>query len=236
MINLKLTAAFAAGLFAASQSDAHAASLINGDFEDISGGYVGSRGTGIAKLGTPGHKNWDIYKTLNGWTSTGPGIEIQTAKTLGFIDAQSGGHYVELDSKGNSGMAQQIALDAGKYALSFYYSPRKNDATTNGIRYSVQGQGNVELLMKEITGPSADDGISVGKWSLITSMFIVGENDGPVTLSFLAIGESDSYGGLLDNIAINAVPVSAVPVPAALPLLITGLAGLGFLSRRKRPA
>lgn len=36
----------------------------------------------------------------------------------------------------------------------------------------------------------------------------------------------------LDNLTVN-VAVSSVPVPAALPLLVTGIAGLGVLSRRR---
>jgi hypothetical protein len=40
----------------------------------------------------------------------------------------------------------------------------------------------------------------------------------------------------MDNIVLNAPVVSAIPVPAALPMFLSGLAGLAALRRRKRRA
>ena len=76
-------------------------------------------------------------------------------------------------------------------------------------------------------------------------------NPGPTVLwqdfsfSFNATGSSttigffngDPTGSLngLDNVRISDLgPVAATPVPGALPLLATGLAGLGWLARRRR--
>ncbi|MEM9630349.1 MAG: VPLPA-CTERM sorting domain-containing protein [Pseudomonadota bacterium] len=55
----------------------------------------------------------------------------------------------------------------------------------------------------------------------------------------LSVGNSFGIGaiGALDNFRINALTVTAVPVPAALPLLAGGIGFLGFAGwRRKRSA
>ena len=57
-----------------------------------------------------------------------------------------------------------------------------------------------------------------------------------VELTFLAFsfpdGRISSYG--VDNIALSAAPVAAVPLPASLPLSLAGIALLGAVSRRRR--
>jgi hypothetical protein len=41
---------------------------------------------------------------------------------------------------------------------------------------------------------------------------------------------------ILDNIVLTFDDVTPVPVPAALPLLLAGVGGLGLMARRKRKA
>lgn len=73
-----------------------------------------------------------------------------------------------------------------------------------------------------------------GEWTRIVARFSVEKGDTPVTIAFAGAGTNDTIGGLLDSIDLQRV--SAVPVPAALPLLATAIAGLGFMGRRKRSA
>lgn len=58
-----------------------------------------------------------------------------------------------------------------------------------------------------------------------------------VTGYAVAIG-ADSVGGALgfggDDFRVKAIDVTAVPAPAALPLLLAALAGLGYAARRRR--
>lgn len=210
------------------------AAVVNGGFEDTTfsnpnPGLV--NGIAIADLDTT-NPGWDVYTDILGWqTSSGSGIEVQTNGTIGSFNANSGTRYVELDShpapNSNSTMFQDLVLDPGAYQLDFFYSPRNGDVLSNGIDYSVTGLISGSLLAGGVTGPSATS--TVGLWTMVTAFFTVQPGDSPVTLSFSAVGAENTLGGFIDDVS-----VSAVPVPAALPLFVTALAGLGFISRRRK--
>lgn len=237
---LWIASATVAGM--ALTAPATAATLINGDFESVSNpsevGLV--HGRQLSTLANTG-SGWDVYDTLPGWETTvnnnnamTAGIEIQTNRTLGSIDAHSGQHYVELDSHpnstngniANSSMLQELTLDAGSYLLSFYYSPRTNTPATNGIRYKVLGSvGDADGF---VTGPSVAPNV-VGQWHRVEMLFDIASNQTDVDLIFSAGGTQDTLGGFIDTVAI-----AAVPLPAGGLLLITGLGALGFARRRKK--
>ncbi|MCU7929492.1 MAG: carbohydrate binding domain-containing protein [Candidatus Thiodiazotropha sp. (ex Codakia rugifera)] len=183
--------------------------MVNGSFED---NIVG---------------NWDVFSGITGWeTSSGSGIEIQTNRTLGFIDAQDGNNYVELDSHDNSTMFQQIdGLIAGlTYDISFWYSARTNNGgNDNGINM-LWGQDTLSL--NEIV--SIDDASRTGSW--IQNSFSLTATDTTMYLAFEADGLNNSYGGLIDNIEL----VASVPEPSVIALLGAGLFGLGFARRRAK--
>ncbi|MEO0567523.1 MAG: VPLPA-CTERM sorting domain-containing protein [Pseudomonadota bacterium] len=69
---------------------------------------------------------------------------------------------------------------------------------------------------------------------------VEGNDGGSDSITFVSdilnIGDSiivtSSGSGGIDSLILEAVP--AVPVPAAMPLLVAGLAGFGFVARRKR--
>lgn len=224
---LKKTCLAAVVALVATGSVAHAATLLqNGSFEDDPApGSAGLRNGVLFGNLTSSAQGWDIYSALPGWTATGgAGIEVQTDKAVGQTDAQFGEHYVELDSNNNSSMRQTLSLTAGRYLLSFWYSPRalqgNAQAQTNGISYAIAD------ISGSVTGPGGVNGTTVGAWTEITGVFKVG-SDGFYHLDFAAVGTSDSYGGFVDNVS-----VSAVPVPAAGLLLLSVLGGLAALRRR----
>lgn len=205
----------------ASLGAASAATVVNGSFEEAPS-VVGKRGNSFADMMNvaSGKQSWDIWQTLPGWTTaSGAGIEVQTNGTLKKIDAQDGSYYVELDSKNNSSMEQQVTLSAGTYDLSFYYAPRDKDANSNGIDFSIGS------LAGNVAGPNAE--FPRFEWTEVTRRFSVA-TDGSYTLSFAASGASNSLGGLIDNVSI-----SEVPLPASAALLLGGLAGFGALRRKK---
>lgn len=206
----------------------------NGSFETGVPGNTTGLNNGQTYGTMPGvGGGWDRWTALDGWTTiSGSGIEVQTNRTLGSIDAQDGNYYLEMDSNGNSSMAQDITLGVGRYLLEFFYSPRTGVASDNGISFGVNDLSGfptvVSLLVGSVTGPSVSSGTAVGTWTKVSALFDVA-TAGSYQLTFEAIGTSNSIGGLIDNVS-----VSAVPVPAAGGLLLAAMGGLAALKRRRR--
>ncbi|MDR2549065.1 MAG: PEP-CTERM sorting domain-containing protein [Desulfobulbus sp.] len=199
------------GLSSGLANEAQANLIVNGSFEQ--------------NIVSPG--NWSVFPSIDGWTATsGPGIEIQNNVAGSPYD---GMQFVELDSHGNSAMAQNVSTDSGQlYLLEFAYSPRPGigsgsnlvDVFWNGISLT----GNVG-----ITADGANDTL----WSLIQFQVT---GTGADILSFAALGISDSFGGYLDRVNLDRVErgIDPVPEPATLLLFATGLAGLAGSARRKK--
>jgi len=199
--------------------------ILNGSFEDGVPGDSRGRNNGArfdALAGGSG-ASWDVWQSLDGWTTvSGSGIEVQTRRTLGLA-AADGAHYLELDSNNNSVMEQMLSLTRGRYKLSFAYSPRMDNAGTNGIAFSLG-----DALSGSVTGPNPAKATRVGAWTVFEYDLKI-DIAGEYGLSFGAIGRSDSLGGLLDN-----VQLSPVPVPAAGLMLAGGLGLIGALRRRRK--
>lgn len=161
--------------------------------------------------------SWNIYSSIPGWTSTN-GIEIRDSHT-GL--ASHGTQFVELDTTRNSEMSQSIATQAGyQYRLTWDYSPRIGQPSgTNGISVFWNN-----VLLSTITATGGGSNI----WSSLTALVVGTGND---VLRFAAIGTSDSLGGNVDNVALNAVPL-----PAAAWLFGSALLGAGALRRKQQAA
>jgi hypothetical protein len=218
-------------LAAALAGPSMSATILNGSFEQDAG--KAQDGDAFSSLaGSSGGASWSVFDSLPGWTTvSGPGIEIQTKNTVSVIDAQDGQHYVELDSHKNSAMQQTVTFTStGRYLLSFFFSPRDQNAASNIIDYSLIGAASpfANLLSGSVTGPSNVPLVTaVGLWTEVTAEFVVKEI-GSYNLRFAANGENNSLGGFVDNVSI-----AAVPVPAGGLLLIGALGGLATLRRRK---
>lgn len=153
---------------------------------------------------------------IPGWATTaGPGIEIQDNVAGAPFEGQQ---FVELDSTGNTRMAQSVATGLGQgYLLSFAYSPRPGIAGgSNGIELWIDG-----LLRDSFTGA----GIGTTNWA-VRSYSIVG--DGSTLIEFRAIGTSDSLGGYLDDVRLTT------PEPGTIALGGLALTALALLRRRRR--
>lgn len=165
--------------------------------------------------------NWVNTGSIAGWSRTaGPGTGFEVRNNVAGA-AQEGRNYLELDTNGNTTIAQSLAsLTAGTvYDLSFWYSPREGvAAASNGIDVFWNG-----LLVDAITGLGARSG---NVWSQYQYQVVA--KAGTNVLSFAATGNSDGLGGSLDNVRLS------VPEPGSLALTLAALAGIALLPRRLR--
>jgi hypothetical protein len=157
---------------------------------------------------------------LTNWEAGAAGVEVRDNNAG---TAYEGSQFIELDTdyanNTNSSITQTLATTAGTmYKLSFAYSGRiSQSAQTNAI--SVFWNGVMVDTVTAIGGATHD-------W-VVYSFLVKGV--GNDILTFAANGLDDKLGGSLD-----AVSVSAVPVPAAAFLFAPAL--LGFMGLRRKAA
>lgn len=216
-------------------TQANANLIVNGSFEDTTGTMTLDR------------NSWMIFDNITGWdTVSGPGIEIQTNRTLRRINAQDGYNYVELDSHGgrdtNSAMSQLLTgLNTGSlYQLDFYYQARTNrGGNDNGINLFWDSVVGTDLSSFTYSNEvfSIDDvkhsDTSIGRATAVAggwfhfSMDLLAVSD-TMALTFGADGRDNSLGGLIDNVSMHAVPE-----PGTLGLFALGIAGILVARTRK---
>lgn len=200
------------GALAACAMSAHANLIVNGSFENNGSDLYANYG------------NWQTYNSITGWSNSGSQVEIQNNGLFGAAAvAADGSNWLELDSYASYSItSQSIAAVAGQsYTVSFAYAGRP-DAPLNDNQMVVNLNGS---LSSYATGNSVSGGPL--NWTYATFTFTATGSD---FITFSAAGPNDSYGMLLDDVAVN---VAAVPEPGTLGLFGIGLFALAGAARAR---
>ena len=161
---------------------------------------------------------YTFYNSLPGWTLYSGVVEVQN----GMFGNTNPTNYVELDAHQNIKIGQSVSLIQGAtYQLSFDYFNRQQSATS----------GSMQVLIGDYTYETSALG---SQWATLTSTFVYQGSSPSAMLYLLGTGASDSYGALVDNISL--VQTSPTPVPGAVWLLGSALAGLACFKRKRQQA
>lgn len=177
-----------------------------------------------------GNGSWVNVANIPGWVvQAGPGTGFEVRNNV-VGAAHGGNNYIELDTNGNTTIAQLIdgLLPGAGYTLDFWYSPRVGQpASTNGIAVYWNG-----TLLDSFTA----NGSNVNVWTERT--YQVTAAAGTNRIGFAATGTSDSLGGNLDDVSLTANAstnaVKQLPEPGSLGLLAVALAGVALVRRGQR--
>jgi hypothetical protein len=170
---------------------------------------------------------------LSLWGTGNGGVSTITA-------SPDGGNFIGADGAYEVGAISQTitGLTAGhQYAVSFYMAAAQqysyNGATTD---YWTVGLGNTALTSNTQAGSQSTSIMDLAShdfsgWQYETMTFTAtGTSD---VLSFLATG---TPSGVPPFALLDGVSMTAVPEPASVAILATGMIGLGVVARRRRKA
>lgn len=175
--------------------------------------------------GAPSTVSTTNFSPLVHWDITDGTVDLFTSGGFGLPCGSAGC----LDLDGSSGNAARIETNA---ALSFVagltYEVILNISGKNGngneaLSFGVDGVNSQTLSMV-----SGDNGARIETLSFVAGSSFSGN-------IFVDHDGTDNQGILLDAVTVTET-TSAVPLPAALPLLIAGLGAVGGLRMRRKPA
>ena len=162
--------------------------------------------------------------SLSNWNVSNGTIDVIGTGFFNFYPGN--GNYLDLDgSTNNAGRIETklpLALTIGQtYTLSFSYG--RNGGSFESMTYGVTGGNLSELFTLQQGGTVPFSSFSID--------FVATSGSGNI---FFDHAGGDQQGIVLDNVLLASVDTAVVPVPAALPLMLTGLIGLGAIARRRR--
>lgn len=206
--------------FFASLALAAAVTTVGGAANAVTFGFGGSSFDSPSKFFTSG----GIGVTVTAGTFSGANPSTIDYSTR-WVDHNNG----RLGADGGLFESGQIDGNAGNDVLVFTFD---QNVRIDSIRFS-NVDGNDDFAFGAVAGNLFDRFVS---FQDVENIVFTADFLSPASLS---VGNSFGIGaiGSLDNFRINALTVTAVPVPAALPLLAGGIGFLGFAGwRRKRSA
>lgn len=149
--------------------------------------------------------SWDTFQSYGQWVAEEGSIEIQE-KEHGGVPSGSDGNFLELDShnaNSNSTVSQTFDVaSAGIYQLDFSYAFRNqgDDDTTAPFTVQILDSEDNVVFEKSFIDPAGND----ENWDTFSEDVNLDEATG-YKLKFIADGEEDTYGALIDDVSLKQV-------------------------------
>ncbi len=211
----------------ATISGARANTIVNGSFEDpvISYPWYENFGTGClgnCAGGPPGPGG--VTAALPGWTVTTNNVDVVSVVGGWPAPAYDGSQYLDLVGTGSTGgISQTFATTPGvKYNLSFAYGNNPESTSFAIATVKVTPGSSATLPAVFFANFSTENNIG---WEVFTASFVADSLF--TTLSFNEVFGENNGGVLLD-----AINVTATPLPSTWLMLLSGFVGLGFFAHR----
>lgn len=208
---------FLAGLLATFALPAHAQPIFFDSFESPAqnGGYSYGGTDAAGAMFIPPSSNPDY---------NGAGIQAN-GSAFGYQAAPDGVQTAQIQGQGSFTETVTGLATGNLFALSFFAAQRPGYANDPiSVSYTpFGGTGSVLLTLTASSTSFAD-----------YSTTFTGQGDGSIIFAGLTVGSASNDV----NIGVDAVSISAVPLPPALPMFgaaLLGLGAVGFRQRRKRP-
>jgi hypothetical protein len=211
-------------LLAASSTIAHAQIVTNGSFEQPT-------------VPAASFTNFPVGSTLiTGWTVVNNSVSVVsgTFSQAGVaFPAQDMSQWLDLtgfNTNSNEGVSQTVTTIPGnQYQLSFWIGN-----TTGGGIFGTTSTVNVSITgVPSFSETNSTVSPTTQVWQQFTRTFVA--TGAATTLTFTNGDPSNDNDNGLDNISVlNQGPAGAVPEPTSAALVVSGLLGLGLLTRRKR--
>lgn len=152
----------------------------------------------------------------------------------------SGGNPKEIDGI-NGQEYVQVTFDKVVNILGFAGMLTYNDSQNTGgteqtaLYYSSDGGSTFNSVVGVTQNNDADPGVVNDSFGTVGLSYLSGLSLKADVVRFFAVGTSPFDDGNA-NVTAAALEVSAVPVPASLPLMLVGIGALGWARRRKNRA